>query len=130
VDRLPPPPSAAPLSEDEARQLRAETRDSMFLLATVRRPQGTDIAVKVRNLSPGGLMAECPSGFVRGDLIHCDLRGLGTVPGKVAWTAAGRIGVKFDAPVDHRLARVGTPSAPPPTMLIRASKTMYRPAVR
>ena len=51
---------------ESIRQLRAEPRQSMLLLASVRRPGGADVAVKVRNLSSGGMMAECPGGFGRG----------------------------------------------------------------
>jgi hypothetical protein len=101
----------------------------MFLLATVRKPRGVDVAVKVRNLSPGGMMAECPSGFVRGETVQADLRGIGTVTGKVAWTASGRIGIQFDEPVDHRRARVKLGEGPKPPVLQHRANT-WRPAVR
>ena len=103
----------------------------MFLLAAVRRPRGPDIPVKVRNLSSGGMMAEFSGGLVRGDAVEVDLRGIGTVAGKVAWTAPGRLGVQFDAPVDPRLARVVPhPSAAAQTMLVRASRSTWRPGLR
>ena len=101
----------------------------MFLLATLRRPRGPDVAIKVRNLSPGGLMAECPGGFVRGDVVEAELRGLGRVAGRVAWTASGRIGLQFDATVDHRLARVRPGEAMQPQIMHHQPVT-WRPAVR
>ena len=103
----------------------------MFLLAAVRRPRGPDIAVKVRNLSSGGMMAEFTGGLMRGDAVEVDLRGIGTITGKVAWTAPGRLGVQFDTAVDHRLARV-TPkaSAAAQPMLVRASRSAWRPGLR
>ena len=38
--------------------MRSEPRDSMFLMAAVRRAGGAEVQVKVRNLSSGGMMAE------------------------------------------------------------------------
>lgn len=109
--------------------LRAEPRDSMFLMAAVRRVGGTDVSCKVRNLSAGGMMAESPVGFSRGDAIEVDLRGIGIITGKIAWTAGGRIGVQFDAPIDPRLARKPVGGNPQP-QLVKPSRAMWRPALR
>ena len=109
--------------------LRSEPRDSMFLMAAMRRPGSAEVQVKVRNLSPGGMMAESPFSFSRGDVIEADLRGIGTVAGKVAWTAGGRVGVQFDAPIDPRLARKPVSGNPQP-QLVRPSRTMWRPSIR
>jgi hypothetical protein len=110
--------------------MRAEPRDSMFLMATMRRSAGgPDVPVKVRNLSGGGLMAESATGFMRGDAIEVELRGIGTVTGRIAWTAGGRLGVAFDAPVDPRLARKPVTGQPQP-QLVRASRAMWRPGIR
>jgi len=109
--------------------LRSEPRDSMFLMAAMRRPGSADVQVKVRNLSSGGMMAESPVNFSRGDLVEAELRGIGIVTGKVAWTAGGRVGVQFDAPIDPRLARKPV-SANPQPQLVRPSRTMWRPSTR
>ena len=101
----------------------------MFLMAAVRRAGSPDVQVKVRNLSPGGMMAESPVNFSRGDLIEAELRGIGTVKGKVAWTAGGRVGVQFDAPIDPRLARKPVSGNPQP-QLVRPSRAMWRPSTR
>lgn len=116
---------------DDARfeSMRSAPRDSMFLMAAVRRPGGADVQVKVRNLSSGGMMAESPVNFSRGDAIEADLRGIGLVTGKIAWTAGGRIGVQFDAPVDPRLARKPVSGNPQP-QLVKPSRTMWRPSIR
>lgn len=118
-------------SADDARfeSMRSEPRDSMFLMAAVRRTGGTDVQVKVRNLSAGGMMAESPVSFSRGDVIEADLRGIGLVTGKIAWTAGGRIGIQFDAPVDPRLARKPVSGNPQP-QLVKPSRTMWRPSIR
>ena len=114
--------------QEEARygHMRAEPRDSMLLLAIMRRAAGTDIQVKVRNLSSGGLMAETPSGFLRGESVEVELRGIGIVTGKVAWMANGRVGMTFDWPVDHKLARKPVTGGPQP-QLVKTQKTMWRP---
>jgi hypothetical protein len=101
----------------------------MFLMATVRRAGSADVQVKVRNLSAGGMMAESPVSFSRGDVIEADLRGIGVVTGKIAWTAGGRVGVQFDTQVDPRLARKPVSGNPQP-QLVRPSRTMWRPSIR
>jgi hypothetical protein len=84
---------------------RSEPRYSMVLMVGVRRPGGPDISVKVRNLSAGGMMAECPVGFARNESIEVDLRGIGRVAGMIVWSTGGRIGVSFAEPIDPRDAR-------------------------
>ena len=98
------------VTEDGAHN-RQETRDSLFLMADFRMAGATAvIPVRVRNLSAGGLMAEMPAGLDQGTRVEFDVRGIGWVPGHVAWSAAGRIGVAFDRQIDPMLARkpVGT----------------------
>jgi hypothetical protein len=109
--------------------MRAEPRDSMFLMAVMRRPGGTDVTVKVRNLSAGGMMAESPVNFSRAEPIEAELRGIGQVTGRVAWNAGGRVGVQFDAPIDPRLARKPVGSTPQP-QLVKPARTMWRPGLR
>lgn len=85
---------------------RQETRDSLFLMADFRiAGRRATRAVRVRNLSAGGLMAELPEGLDQGLRVEFDVRGIGWVPGQVAWSAAGRIGVAFDRQIDPLLAR-------------------------
>ena len=116
-------------ADQEFGHLRAEPRDSMFLMAAVRRPGGAEVTVKVRNLSPGGLMAECPISFARGETVEADLRGIGPVGGHVAWTAPGRVGIAFDRQIDPRLARKPLGAGPQP-QLLKPSRSMWRPSVR
>jgi hypothetical protein len=99
------PEEAAAEEERRFGRSRSEPRYSMFLMATVRRPGGQDVTVKVRNLSSGGMMAECPIGFARGESIEVNLRGIVLVAGTIAWSTGGRIGVSFAEPVDPRDAR-------------------------
>lgn len=93
-------------------------RDSLLLVAALKVPALADpVQVRVRNLSPGGMMAEYAGPIATGDSVKADLRGIGRVAGKVAWVAEGRIGVAFDAEIDPKLARkpvtVKTAATPP-----------------
>lgn len=108
--------------------MRSAPRDSMFLMAVMRRPGGADVTVKIRNLSSGGMMAESPVSFSRGDVIEAELRGIGNIMGKIAWTAGGRIGVQFDMQIDPRLARKPVSGNPQPP-LVKPSRTMWRPGL-
>ena len=94
------------MSGDDAAHNRNEARDSLFLMADFRVAGTSDVTqVRVRNLSPGGLMAEFPAGLEIGLQVDCDVRGIGWIPGKVAWSAAGRVGIAFDRQIDPLLAR-------------------------
>ena len=104
------------MTGDDAAHNRNEARDSLFLMADFRVAGSSDVTqVRVRNLSAGGLMAEIANGLELGLQVEFDVRGLGWVPGKVAWSAAGRVGVAFDRMIDPMLARkpVGTGAKTP-----------------
>jgi hypothetical protein len=122
-------PDDAADADAQFQSMRSEPRDSMFLMAVMRRSGGADVTVKVRNLSPGGMMAESPVNFTRGEAIEAELRGIGVVTGKIAWSAGGRVGVQFDTTVDPRLARKPVGGNPQP-QLVKASRTMWRPTLR
>lgn len=86
---------------------RRDQRDSLFLLARIK-PEGQadeGIAVRVRNVSSGGLMAEAPDDYRPGMRIEITLDNVGEMAGSVAWAEAGRIGVAFDHPIDKARAR-------------------------
>ncbi|PTS84636.1 PilZ domain-containing protein [Sphingomonas sp. HMWF008] len=95
----------SPVTEDGTHN-RQDSRDSLFLMADFRVHGEKDVrAVRVRNLSQGGLMADFPDGLEQGRRVEFDVRGIGWVPGHIAWSAAGRIGVAFDRQIDPMLAR-------------------------
>jgi hypothetical protein len=69
--------------------------------------------IRVRNLSSGGLMANCPEAFARGEAVSVSLRELGDVSGVVVWSGADGIGIAFDRPIDPALAfQPAKPKAP------------------
>jgi hypothetical protein len=92
--------------QGESAAKRQKVRDSLFLVADldIEGQPGTT-HVRVRNLSSGGLMAEYAHPLEIGTTLEIVLRGVGKVAGKVAWTAAGRIGVSFNSPIDPLQAR-------------------------
>jgi hypothetical protein len=98
-----------PLSDgglDDAAAQRIDTRDSLLLVAQFRVAGQNDASqVRVRNLSSGGLMAEVPKPIDIGTMVEVDVRGVGWVSGRIAWVAAGRVGVAFDHLVDPQAAR-------------------------
>jgi hypothetical protein len=84
----------------------SRARDSLFLMARLRTPSLSDtFSVRIRNLSPGGLMADFATPLERDTPVEIEVRGIGWVPGKVAWFAEGRTGIAFDAPIDPGKAR-------------------------
>lgn len=94
-------------SADDGAHKRNQNRDSLFLVAQFRPSAQRDVVrqVRIRNLSAGGLMAEIADPIAQGTAVEFDVRGIGWVPGRVAWSVAGRIGVAFDHPIDPVLAR-------------------------
>ncbi|WBH16039.1 PilZ domain-containing protein [Sphingomonas radiodurans] len=81
-------------------------RDSMFLLATLKvEGRREALQVRVRNLSTGGLMAELPEPVSPDSPVEIELRGIGSVTGRVAWQTEGRAGIAFDRPIDPQRAR-------------------------
>lgn len=91
---------------DDAASQRQEARDSLFLIAQFRLFGGRgEWQVRVRNLSAGGLMAELPEPLEIGTAVEVEVRGIGWVLGRIAWAAAGRVGVAFEQQIDPKLAR-------------------------
>lgn len=91
---------------DDTASGRQDARDSLFLMAGLRLAnESGSTPVRVRNLSAGGMMADYPEGLDQAVAVHVDIRGIGWVPGHVAWCTAGRIGIAFDRPIDPMLAR-------------------------
>lgn len=65
--------------------------------------QGNDALCRIRNLSAGGVMLECPLPLVVNDEIELHLRSGRHVTGQVRWVDEGRAGVAFDDPASAEL---------------------------
>lgn len=93
-------------------ETRSVSRDSLFLLATIRVEQGQDThRIRVRNLSDGGMMGEGNLRVKRGNRLQIQLRNVDRVEGTVAWVQDNRFGIAFDEEIDSQLARGGSHSA-------------------
>ena len=96
---------------DAADVQRSNARDSLLLTARMRAPGvGEGVAVRVRNLSSGGLMAEVGDAeemLSLGRPVEVEVRGVGWVKRRVAWVADGRAGIACDRAADPK--RAGKP---------------------
>jgi len=90
----------------ESRQI---ARDSLFVMAEVRLDgiEG-EHRIKVRNLSPGGMMGEGSVRVSRGDRLWVNIRNNGWTEGVIAWVQDSRFGVAFQAEIDAKAARQAT----------------------
>jgi hypothetical protein len=109
-------PNPDDLESAASRGLRSESRDSLFLLAQVGVLGGVaQETVRVRNLSPSGMMAETLVLFVVGTKVRVEMRGIDPLSGRVVWVTDGRMGISFDTEVDpKRVRREQKPSVTPP----------------
>ena len=105
------------VDEEVAALSRSADRDSLFMQANLYLSDRPDPAlVRVRNLSPGGMLAEGQLAVVEGAAIEVDLRNIGPVPGRIVWVGEGKFGIAFERPINPRTVRrqVTTESDLPP----------------
>jgi PilZ domain len=110
---------------------RQGTRDSLFLSTDVtvkgaRKP----VTVRVRNLSPGGMMIDGNPVFHEGAEISALLRGIGAVAGKIAWVIDERAGVSFDEEIDPIEARAPVTAAKPKVLFAPTVDKTRRPGLK
>lgn len=90
----------------EPRENRQTARDSLFVLADlVVTGVAGEYRIKVRNISPGGMMGEGSVGAARGASVRVKLRNLGWVAGAVVWVQDNRFGVAFADEIDPVLVQ-------------------------
>jgi PilZ domain len=102
-------------------------RDSLFMLACLRlNGQEPVRRVKIRNLSPGGLLAEGDMRVVTGTPLEIELRNLGWIAGSVAWVQENRFGIAFAEEIDPKSVRAAqAPSLGEPSFVpLRPLSTM------
>lgn len=85
---------------------RHPDRDRLLLVADIV-AEGEASAARhtVRNLSPGGMMAQGGTPLAEGARVSVSLRNIGPVQGKVAWVENGRYGIAFDKEIDPQAVR-------------------------
>lgn len=81
-------------------------RDSLLLVADIV-AEGAISALRftVRNLSPGGMMAQGSASLPAGARVSVTLRNIGAVQGRVVWAEEGRYGIAFDQEIDPHAVR-------------------------
>lgn len=93
------------LPEDAAS--RNGARESIFFAAKLYFVSTKEtLAVRVRNISTGGMMVDCTLGGAIGDKVVADIKNVGKVKGRIAWAVPPRMGIAFDYPIDASKARL------------------------
>jgi hypothetical protein len=102
-----------------------KSRDSLYVLARMRFAGDTERhPIRIRNVSAGGLMAECAVIPRHGELVLVELKGLGWMPGTVCWVQDHRFGIALSRDIDprsvlrlppHRRDAIGLPLPRPGT---------------
>lgn len=122
--------TAADIAADSKRRA---SRASLFLSANVAIPGlAAPVSMRVRNLSEGGMMIDGHVKLVRDMPVKVELRGIGEIEGRVAWTEAGRAGVEFAVEIDPKLARAPAPAGMATDVNILKAPKIYdrRPGLR
>lgn len=104
----------------DARGQRSTNRSSLFLLGKMGVDGGVaSEAIRIRNLSPTGLMAEAPTMLAVGTAVVVEMKNIPPVKGKVVWATDGRMGIAFNAEIDPAKVRqpVGKGEDPRPDFL-------------
>ena len=115
--------------ETEAKN-RMLSRESIFLSAVVLFASGKEsLTVRVRNISAGGMMIDCAMGGVIGEEVIVDIKSIGRLKGKVAWSVAPRLGIAFDHEIDPKAARVKLEGPPLERELIKVDAKARRPGL-
>lgn len=103
---------------DNEQGKRQDKRDSLFLSARVTVEGSKPLVTRVRNLSSGGMMIDVSNDQTPGTPLIAEIRGIGEVAGRIAWSSPGRAGVAFAEEIDPRLARsIPAPKAEVPEFL-------------
>lgn len=127
MENLPEPTSA---QDGDAHANRGNERDSTFLNANVRFGEGTPPVVsRVRNISPGGTMVDTTRVYPRGLAVIVEVKGVGEVPGRIAWSSASRAGIAFDEQIDPMAARVKFRGDGPPRNFVPPTPGGRRPGL-
>ena len=87
-------------------QVRKKGRDSLFMQGVLHIP-GFDqpVTVRVRNLAAGGLMADYAIALEKDAPLQIELRNVGVINGRVAWTSPNQFGMAFDKEIDPQAVR-------------------------
>jgi PilZ domain len=103
----------APDDTETSVETRDKSRESIFLGAVISLGnQRQSLNVRVRNISSGGMMIDLAGPQPKGLAVVAEMKGIGEIRGRIAWSTENRAGIAFDRTVDPKLAR-HTPAAAP-----------------
>lgn len=91
------PPSEAELPGFQPRRAERVAVDGGA--ARLDAPDLYAVAVRVRNMSPAGFMAECPETVRIGSYVTLDVPGIGPVQAQIRWQIGVRMGGMFLDPI-------------------------------
>lgn len=115
----------------DARGQRSTNRSSLFLLGKMGVDGGVaSEAIRIRNLSPTGLMAEAPTMLAVGTAVVVELKNTPPVKGKIVWATDGRMGVAFNSEIDPAKVRQPVGKAEDPTPEFLKFKPTRRPGLK
>ncbi|NVD44676.1 PilZ domain-containing protein [Qipengyuania atrilutea] len=102
---------------------RNVARDSLFMLADITLESNSrKYRVKVRNLSPRGMMGEGDLPIARGSRLTIDFRDAGEATGSVAWIEGARFGIAFEEEIDMDAVRNSMRSKAPQSLDVPAPR--------
>lgn len=106
-----------------AAHTRVTARESIFMAASVHFEGEADaMPVRVRNISSGGMMIDSAVPRSAGLPLVAEIKTIGRVQGRVAWSQEQRMGIVFDRPIDPQRARLQVAPTPPAR---KAAKTLF-----
>ncbi len=86
---------------------RSTSRDSLFFLGKLKYLDNQSVHnIRIRNLSPTGMMAECAVLGAIDQSVEIEIKVVGVIAGKIAWITDKRMGIAFDSPIDSKVARL------------------------
>src|SRR5205807_845108 len=89
---------SATVASSAYRQARRERRFAVDLAATLRGEALADVPIRLRDMSRGGALGECPYPPAPLSMVTL-LRGALAIEARVAWAGRGRFGLEFARPI-------------------------------
>lgn len=104
---------------------KRQARRARVLLAARLHHQGGGADTWIRDISSSGALLACAEALGKGDTVVLT-RGGAAVPGEVAWSRSGRLGITFAWPIDEATMLVQTA----PSAAVAESQPFRRPGFR
>lgn len=88
------------ITTDGSTDQRGAERDEVFLRTSLILGKKTRISAQLVNISPTGFMARTMEPLSSDSKLIVVLPLVGNVPARIMWSLGGRIGGKFDTPIE------------------------------